>query len=337
MRPKSFPNSRAVLLAPGQFYVEAFDPHLLCFGKNAAALRGSVEVRTTFGWSPPSKWSHKPPSPPFAAEGTAYPATVAPLPQLVAPTIVLSFAKATPAPSDASPKGDAPNAGADPAASGDHRADAAKSDADAAPKPAADAKAGAKGDEPRAKGGDEKGTKGGAASEKEPPAIVDENAGRLELELGDYADASAAHDVRVEARISNAGHRPITAALRPRMLAFRVIGPNGVQTCDAAPPTQAMPREAFHSLAPGKKVSFSVLLAEECPELKLDRPGLYRVEATLRALEGGDHIGLEAWTGSVAATDTALVRIATGTAPFYKGAPAAVPTPKPAPPPDEDD
>ncbi|MEZ4308763.1 MAG: hypothetical protein R3F14_12050 [Polyangiaceae bacterium] len=95
MRPSSFPEKRALLLAPGQSYIESFDPRLFCFGKNAAGLVGTAVVRTTFGWDPPPRWSlaaKKPPAPPFAAEGTDNPATTTPLRQLRAPTFMLSSA-----------------------------------------------------------------------------------------------------------------------------------------------------------------------------------------------------------------------------------------------------
>jgi hypothetical protein len=39
LRPRAFPEKRALLLAPGKSYIEHFDPHLFCFGKLADALR----------------------------------------------------------------------------------------------------------------------------------------------------------------------------------------------------------------------------------------------------------------------------------------------------------
>src|SRR5262249_38722793 len=50
LRPSGFPDRRGLLLAPGQSYIESFDPRLFCFGKNAAALVGTAIVRTRFGW-----------------------------------------------------------------------------------------------------------------------------------------------------------------------------------------------------------------------------------------------------------------------------------------------
>ncbi|KYF91149.1 hypothetical protein BE20_15575 [Sorangium cellulosum] len=91
LKPSGFPERRALLLAPGQSYVEHFDPRLLCFGKDEAALAGGAVVRAWYGWGPPPKWSRKAPSPPFAAESTDDPPAFAPAPGLAAPTVVLSY------------------------------------------------------------------------------------------------------------------------------------------------------------------------------------------------------------------------------------------------------
>src|SRR4029079_11472587 len=37
-RPEGVTQARALLLAPGESYVETFDPRLICFGKDADAL-----------------------------------------------------------------------------------------------------------------------------------------------------------------------------------------------------------------------------------------------------------------------------------------------------------
>ncbi len=89
LRPSNFPESRALLLGPGQSYVEPFDPRLFCFGKAAAALRPGALLHARFGWDPPKKGTKKPPEPPFAAEGTEREPTVASQREIVAPSIVL--------------------------------------------------------------------------------------------------------------------------------------------------------------------------------------------------------------------------------------------------------
>lgn len=115
LRPESFPESRALLLGPGQSYVETIDPFLYCFGKDAAAIRGGALVHARFGWDPPKKRDKKkPPKGPFAAESTEREPTIAPLEGVVAPSIVLgadapvASAKAEPssAPADAAKPGE---------------------------------------------------------------------------------------------------------------------------------------------------------------------------------------------------------------------------------------
>lgn len=300
LRPRAFPEKRALLLAPGKSYIEAFDPRLFCFGKLAEALRGSVIVRTRYGWDPPPKWSRTPPTAPFVAEGTAYPPTVAPLRELSAPTLILSYAHTTHSGGSAEPRG-APDVSA---------ADAAGPD-----------------DNPKS---DEAKDKHGPTQEPDGPSggIVDENAAKLDLAAAPYSDASSAREVRIDATVTNTGHRPATVALRPRMLGFHVVGPDAAtQDCEAPAPSQAMPRDMFRELKPGASVSLPVLVTEQCPQLRFERPGLYRVTTELSALESGERFGLDTWTGiSIAPTPT-LVRVATGSEPFDASSPTAVPTP----------
>jgi hypothetical protein len=116
MRPSSFPEPRALLLAPGASYVEQFDPRLFCFGKNADAIKGGAVVRSRFGWETQKKTGKKPPEGPFAAETTEREPTVAPVRELLAPAIVLSYdepkpdvvAEEKPAEAAAKPAGDEP-------------------------------------------------------------------------------------------------------------------------------------------------------------------------------------------------------------------------------------
>ncbi|MFO0589534.1 MAG: hypothetical protein U0441_18495 [Polyangiaceae bacterium] len=94
IKPTAFPEKRALLLAPEQSYIETFDPRLFCFGKNDAALVGTALVKARFGWQPAAvnKWAKKKkPEGPFAVESTENPSPTAPVKQLVAPSIVLSF------------------------------------------------------------------------------------------------------------------------------------------------------------------------------------------------------------------------------------------------------
>jgi hypothetical protein len=336
LRPSAFPEARALLLAPGESYIERFDPNLFCFGKSGAGLVGAATVRTQFGWKPPKKsfaTSKKPPSGPFAVEGTEFPAVFAPQHQIAAPTMRLSYARtAKEAAPGAAGGGETPGASKEP--DKDNSMDAPSNpkkmdDAGAAPAKndaAAKTPAEAGGPKPAGEGAE---TRGPEREAKKPPRIVDENAPRLEISTARYQDAAAERTLSVTVTAKNAGHRPMLAALRPRMLSFRVMGPDGEETeCGANTLPRGMPREAFRSYKPGETTSFTVLLGEICPRRTFGRPGLYRVTPTLHAKEKGASVGLAAYTAVVSAPLPALVRVQSGPEPFYSKPPRAVPTPR---------
>ncbi|WP_437726602.1 hypothetical protein [Sorangium sp. So ce861] len=310
LKPSGFPERRALLLAPGQSYVEHFDPRLLCFGKDEAALAGGAVVRAWYGWGPPPKWSRKAPSPPFAAESTDDPPAFAPAPGLAAPTVVLSYGLPR---KDAAEDDGARDA--EPPSAADHEA---QPPADKTPQPPAD-----KTPQPPA----DKPVQVAAGAPGEP--IVDANAPRLELKSEPWSDAASPRSVVVRVSAKNAGKRPMTVAIRSRMLAFHVAGPNGTTVCEASPPTGAIPRDMFRTLKPGASVDLSLLLREVCPDDTFAREGLYQVTATLHANEPGMGLGVDAYTAVVYAKSSTLLRVKSAPEPFYAAAPRAVPTPKP--------
>ncbi|WP_437959093.1 hypothetical protein WME76_05250 [Sorangium sp. So ce119] len=346
LKPSGFPERRALLLAPGQSYMEHFDPRLLCFGKDEAALAGGSVVRTWYGWGPPPKWSRKAPAPPFAAESTDAPPAFAPAPGLAAPTIVLSYDL----PSKKEAAGDQPDGAEPPQRSGGEQAQpsaaAAQPSGDKAAQPQGDKQAQPSGDKAAQPQGDKaaqpsgdkaaqpQGDKaaqppGGAGSSAEP--IVDANAPRLELKSEPWSDAASPRSIVVRVSARNAGKRPMTVAIRPRMLEFHVAGPNGTTVCEASPPTGAIPRDLYRTLKPGASADVSLLLREVCPADTFAREGLYEVTATLHANEPGTGLGIDAYTATVAADTPTLLRVKSAPEPFYAAAPRAVPTPKPEP------
>ncbi|WP_437652169.1 hypothetical protein [Sorangium sp. So ce1182] len=355
LKPSGFPERRALLLSPGQSYMEHFDPRLLCFGKDEAALAGGSVVRAWYGWGPPPRWSRKAPAPPFAAESTDDPPAFAPETGLAAPTLVLSYglparkefagdeAGGAEAPS---PQGDKPaqpaaDKAAQPAAdkAAQPAADkAAQPAADKAAQPAADKAAQPPGDKPAQASADRPAGAGagqpassgkgdGAGSPGEP--VVDANAPRLELRSEPWSDAASPRSIVVRVTARNAGKRPMTVAIRPRMLEFHVAGPNGTTVCEAAPPTDAIPRDMYRTLKAGASVDVSLLLREVCPADTFAREGLYEVTATLHANEPGTGLDLDAYTATVTAANATLLRVKSAPEPFYAAAPRAVQTPKP--------
>ncbi len=319
LKPSGFPDKSALLLAPGESYLESFDPRLFCFGDASAALRGASVVRTRFGWTAaPVKKGAKPVETPFAVEGTAFPAEVAALPGLDAPTMVLSYDKAH---ADASKIGP----GAAPLDPGAPRPPPPEPKPTDAPKPVA---------------ADKTGDPGAPPPPPPPPppkaVIVDENAPRLELSATRFIDAGSSSRAAITLTATNAGRRPMLIALHNRMMAFRIEGPDGAYRCDAMPPTHSIPRDLFHTLKPGQSSSMTLLLGETCPRAALRRPGLYKVSATLFANESGAELGLAAFTGTAWLKTPSLLRILSAPDPFYVSPPHAMPTPKPpAPAPEE--
>ncbi|WP_437572624.1 hypothetical protein [Sorangium sp. So ce542] len=323
LKPSGFPERRALLLAPGQSYVEHFDPRLLCFGKDEAALAGGAVVRAWYGWGPPPKWSRKAPSAPFAAESTDDPPAFAPAPGLAAPTVVLSYGL---------PRKEAAAGGAEPPSAADHQAPAsadgaAQPSADKTPQPSADTTPQPSADKTPPQPPADKPIQVAAGAPGEP--IVDANAPRLELTSEPWSDAASPRSIVVRVSAKNAGKRPMTVAIRSRMLAFHVAGPNGTTVCEASAPTGAIPRDMFRTLKPGASVDLSLLLREVCPDDTFAREGLYQVRATLHANEPGTGLGVDAYTAVVHAKSSTLLRVKSAPEPFYAGAPRAVPTPKP--------
>lgn len=370
LRPTTFPDRSALLLAPGEAYVESFNPRLFCFGKDAsAALTGGAVVRAWFGFPGDKPTGKAPPTGPFAVEGTAFPATVAPVRELAAPTMVLSYAKSKPASApheakrsavatdadnpEAAPTFAAPHGkgerGRGPAGSEGKRAPAGDAEDKRAPRDAPrDAPEGKRaptaegsGDKPSAPDAatkpqasrDDKSVDPDAASPETDPLtrapIVDENAPRLELTTSPFVDASAPAEASLTVTATNVGHRPMLLAIRPRLLAFRLQGPGGSTRCDASAPTHAIPREMFTTLRPGGSTSLTLRLAEICSLDSLSRPGLYRVNVTLRAGESGEELGLSAYTGVIAAKDPTYLRLLSAPDPFYVTKPRAMPIPRP--------
>ncbi|WP_438028098.1 hypothetical protein [Sorangium sp. So ce233] len=330
LKPSGFPERRALLLAPGQSYMEHFDPRLLCFGKDEAALAGGSVVRVWYGWGPPPRWSRKAPAPPFAVESTDDPPAFAAAPGLAAPTIVLSYD--LPAKKEAA--GDQPDGAEPPPRSGDEQAQpsaaAAQPPGDKAAQPSGNKAAQPSGDKAAQPSGDKAAQPpGGAGSSVEP--IVDANAPRLELKSEPWSDAASPRSIVVRVSARNAGKRPMIVAVRPRMLEFHVAGPNGTTVCGASPPTGAIPRDLYRTLKPGASADVSLLLREVCPADTFAREGLYEVTPTLHANEPGTGLGIDAYTATVAAEAPTLLRVKSAPEPFYAAAPRAVPTPRPDP------
>lgn len=299
LRPKSFPEERALVLKPGESYIESFDPHLFCFGKNASALEGGGLVRTRFGWDPPPSWDRRPLKAPFAVANLDLPADGRSQRELSAAPIVLSHGIHERASYDGEPPTMGPDA--PPKKHGHHGPH---------------------------------GKHHGPPGPKEKVDLRDYNVPRLEVDTAKFADATSASTISVVVRAKNDGRREMLAALRPRMLSFEVTGPllldwqrpDRETQCLPSQQKAAIPREMFHSFAPDESVSFSVLVAELCPKGTFLRPGIYRVRPTMHATESGAELGLAAHTETSRSLHETLVRVHTGRLPYHLMPPVAIET-----------
>jgi hypothetical protein len=279
LRPSDVRDDRALYLAPGATYVEAFDPRLYCFGANAEKLATGARVRVKLGFGPAPKFGA--PRGPFVAEGTTHGDELAPLTELATDELTLAAPTAAPPP----------------------------------PITAAE---------------------GSVVTRDNGTTVVDANAPRLGLFVDRHDDAHAARDVAVTLRASNEGRRALSAVLRGRMLGFVVerLGHDGrvdwSTTCAPAPKPHASASELVGKVQGGRDVALSVLLAEVCPPRSFERPGLYRVSPRLDAKVAGEAAELAPWIGEALATQSVLVRVATGREPFYEASPAAAANPPPS-------
>jgi hypothetical protein len=357
MLATGFPESRAVVLKPGETWSERFDPMLFCFGKDAAALRGGTVVRARLGFSkklaplpkvPPKKPST--PKAPYAAESLEAPWAFAPATDLFAPTFVLSHDK--PEPDDVRPVRLAGTArpraplkvAVDPADDGTdlfrprvHVTKSKRFAQEARYRPRTvhsgsalrerDQESGA----PFAKpaegkhGHDGEGHRGHGGGHHHAP-LVDQNAPRFELEPAKFVEADGARGLSLSVTAVLAGTRGTTAALRDRDLSFVVDGPEKTVTCPGEEGKHGVPRELFRSYKPKDKLTWKIMLRERCAADTFHRPGLYRVRTVLDVKDSGDAHGLTAWKGHVEAPTVTWIRVKTGTLPFYLAPPITAPT-----------
>jgi hypothetical protein len=331
--PKTFPDRRSLLLPPGESYVESFDPRLFCFGKNAAALRDGNIVRAYLGWPAAGR------TPPFAVESTSDPHKFPPVKQVGAPPTLLSDEvkakirkdddegevrtrarwtedqwQAPNAPPDPKPPPGKPPPPREPTkerytSRREARLEQAKRNRRRwdvpvnvvehreVPKPKA------------------------PVPDDEGEAIVDEQAAYLDVITEPFLEAQSASKIVLRVKVANVGKRPTVAAVRPRMISIQISGPDGERECEVPPGRHGVPRESFRVIKPGQSVPMTLLLGEICSVEAFARPGLYVVRATLNATESGEEYGLSGYTGVSQADAPTLLRVATGTEPFYVGPP----------------
>lgn len=99
---------------------------------------------------------------------------------------------------------------------------------------------------------------------------------------------------------------------RRELVSFTVHGPDGIRGCDPQPDDRAPDRQAYSTLAAGKALTATSMLAELCPNYTFGRPGLYLLSARFDAVRDGAEFGLGAFTGRLESPSQALVRVRIG-------------------------
>lgn len=143
----------------------------------------------------------------------------------------------------------------------------------------------------------------------------------LQLRLLRGSDAATERTATATVEVRARGQKSMVY-FRRELVSFVVHGPDGIRGCDPQPDDRAPDRQAYTTLAAGRSVSATSLLAELCPHLTFGRPGLYLVSARFDASRDGAEFGLRAFTGRLESRRQALVRISTGDLP-------ALPPPEP--------
>jgi hypothetical protein len=134
----------------------------------------------------------------------------------------------------------------------------------------------------------------------------------LPLQLRLVHGSDAATELSATATVEVRAKKKSQLYFRRELIRFIVHGPEGIRGCDPEPDERAPDRQAYSTLAAGKSVSATSLLAELCPKFTFGRPGLYLVSARFDAERDGAEFGLSAFTGRLESRKQALVRIRTG-------------------------
>ncbi|NUP04941.1 MAG: hypothetical protein HOW73_02655 [Polyangiaceae bacterium] len=328
--PKDFDQKRELFLKPGEVYEEEIDPRMYCFGDTTDFLRPGTKLTPHFGFG--KSWGA--PKEPFVAQSTDDLAPNTPLKSVSGLEFTLP-----PVPSPPPAPGAAPGApgtnGPKPVGEMGSGIDTpgAKPAPGPAPKPApAPTSAGgtAPAGSPQTPA---PGPEGDAPTDGQPaqPAIVDKNAGHLDVFVSRLIDASAPRDIVLTVRAKNEGKRKLAAVLRGRMLHFHVeeVGADNRTLrnvdCTHQNAGHGIATEMISQVGPGKEVSIPLSISEICPRGTFPKPGLYRITPKLDTAQEGEVLKHDPWLGQALARQSALVRLATAKDGYYYASPRSGP------------
>ncbi len=150
---------------------------------------------------------------------------------------------------------------------------------------------------------------------------TDPNGPKLELLVPPRVDTPDERTVSMTITLKNTGGRSVPIHIRRDNLMFDIDGPSGSAHCGQPAERRMVPNEMFSALAPGTSRAISVWVGEMCPDVTFDRPGLYRIRASLAFPPSGQPETARGWKQTVVAKDPVLVRVRQGRLPFYAAPP----------------
>jgi hypothetical protein len=167
-----------------------------------------------------------------------------------------------------------------------------------------------------------------ASSAPKTPEPSDPNGPKIELIAPPRVDTPNERTVTMTFAVKNVGGRAAPLHIRRDNLMFDVDGPDGSAHCGQPWSNRGVPKEFFSSLGVGASRTLDVWVGEMCPDVVFDRPGLYRIRASLSFPAASEAARLNAWTQTVTVKEPILVRVREGRLPFYTSPPQVFGAPR---------
>jgi hypothetical protein len=134
----------------------------------------------------------------------------------------------------------------------------------------------------------------------------------LALDLVRGSDAHAERTATVALTLTNRSRKKLRVHFRRELVSFEVLGPSGIERCNAQPDIRAPDPAGFLAMTPGRSITITSRLVELCPRGTFEQPGLYLVQALFDSVNSGEAHGLDGFVGRVPSQSPATIRIRTG-------------------------
>jgi hypothetical protein len=149
----------------------------------------------------------------------------------------------------------------------------------------------------------------------------DPNGPRIELVAPSRIDTPNERTVSMTLTVRNAGGRSVPLHIRRDNLVIDLDGPDGSAHCGMPALQRSVAKDLFTTLGVGASRTVDVWVGEMCPDVVFDRPGLYRLRASLAFPNSSEGYSFKPWTQTVTAKELILVRVREGRLPFYASPP----------------